>query len=166
MSRAKRCVSHACLHMQHKCFICLRNMFIGEPLFFKYTSIILILFQCMGIFFWLSDFIPSSTCAGRSRLGVCRMKTQEAHLLALDITLEIKNPFPDLDISRHQKMFYSVWSHRLPVCGIVPLWLKLDVLVIGMKKSLSVDIHGRIPPFSPSQRGEVNLYFSSLFLSP
>ncbi len=43
-------------------------------------------------------------------------------------------------------MFYSVWSHSLPVCGIVPLWLKLDVLVIGMKKSLSVDIHGRIPP--------------------
>lgn len=63
-------------------------------------------FKCflnMGTFSLLSDFIPSSTCAGRSRLGVCRMKTQEAHLLALDITLEIKNPSPDLDISRHQK---------------------------------------------------------------
>jgi len=45
------------------------------------------------------------------------------------------------------KMFFSVWSYRLPVCSIVPYWLKLDVLVIGMKKSLSVDIHGRNPPF-------------------
>lgn len=53
-------------------------------------------------------------------------------------------------------MFYSVWSHSLPVCGIVPLWLELDVLVIGMKKSLSVDIHGT-PPAPP--------FFFFLFLT-
>lgn len=124
---------------------------------------------------------------GRSRLAVCRMKTREAHLLALDITRKNiyekkKNPFPDLDISRHQKkknVLFCLGARQLPVCSAVPLWLKLDVLVIGMKKSLSVDIQGRIPPqplpcppphhpfsssssSSYSRQGEVNLYFSVL----
>lgn len=51
------------------------------------TKSIIILTQCGHIF--SADFIPAFTCAGRSRLGTCRMKTHEAHLLALDIMLEI-----------------------------------------------------------------------------
>ena len=90
------------------------------------------------------------------------------------------NPFPDLDIPHQKKRKKKTCS--IPT-GVVPLWLKLDVLVVGMKQSLSVDIRGRLPPtpppphrptppcplllppsFSFPQQGEVNLYFSNLLL--
>lgn len=58
-------------------------------------------------------------------------------------------------------MFYSACL----ACSDVPLWLNLDVSVIGMKKSLSVDIRGGAKGENPpsliphSQRGEL-IYIS------
>lgn len=44
-------------------------------------------------------------------------------------------------------MFFSVWSHSLPVCCIVPYWLKLDVLVMGWRNPCQWTFMGESPPF-------------------
>lgn len=50
-------------------------------------------------------------------------------------------------LSPPKKMFFSVWSHSLPVCCIVPYWLKLDVLVMGWRNPCQWTFMGESPPF-------------------
>lgn len=89
--------------------------------------------------------------------------------------------FRHLSPPKKKKMSYSVWSHRLACLPRRPFMAQTrclsywdeEIPVSGHSWENPPTSHPTttttppcLPPFSHSQQGEVNLYFSNLFLSP